>query len=418
MDNRRLTYLFYRQLSKMNSGPESEELIHLMALPENLEQTNELVDEALESFEPEFAPFTQKNSEGIFQKILAATEKSNAINTTGKVYQMNSARFKWGKIAAAIIIIFFAGVSIRLLFQNKQKDLTLVKSESQNIKRNQLSNDVIPGGNKAVLILGDGSKIVLDSSENGSLAQQDNVKVTKLSDGELSYNISGVSTAEIFYNTVATPKGGQYKVVLSDGTLVWLNAASSIKYPTVFKGESRKVEITGEVYFEIAHLNRKSGVGSVPFTVEVNKVTGDGGTIEVLGTHFNVNAYPDELSVSTTLVEGSVKVTSKMATAFLKPGEQSRLNKAGNIDLIKNVNIEVALAWKNGKFQFNDASLEMVMRQLMRWYDVQVQYEGKVPLQRFGGEVSRNSKLSEVLRILEYSGVKLSISDNKIIVGQ
>jgi ferric-dicitrate binding protein FerR (iron transport regulator) len=268
--------------------------------------------------------------------------------------------------------------------------------------------DIAPGGNKAILTLADGTQVILDSANNGAITKQGNVTVIKLDDGQLAYNASSTSTSALTYNTVTTPRGGQYQLILSDGTKVWLNAASSLRFPTAFVGSERKVEMTGEGYFEVAHIDKK------PFLVRAG-----GMDVEVLGTHFNINAYEDEGAVKTTLLEGKVRAsTGHDQAVVLKPGEQARLSQSNaQLSTLNNINVEEVIAWKNGKFQFGEAmDIGMVMRQLSRWYDLDVVYDGKVT-GHIGGTISRNVKISEVLKMLEMTGaVHFVIRNREVIV--
>jgi ferric-dicitrate binding protein FerR (iron transport regulator) len=209
----------------------------------------------------------------------------------------------------------------------------------------------------------------------------------------------------ISYNTLSTPRGGQYQLVLPDGSKVWLNASSSIHFPTAFAGHERNVELTGEAYFEIAKNKQK------PFHVNVN-----GMQVEVLGTHFNVNAYGDEGAIKTSLLEGSVKIKKGNISGLLKPGQQGVLKKNSTDLEIKNADMNEAIAWKNGLFEFDGADIKSIMREIGRWYDVDVVYAGKVPDRRFEGKISRDAQLSDVLKILALSNVKFSVEGKKIIV--
>ncbi|MEP7257618.1 MAG: FecR domain-containing protein, partial [Flavitalea sp.] len=207
------------------------------------------------------------------------------------------------------------------------------------------------------------------------------------------------------YNMMATPAGRQYSLTLADGTRVWLNASSSISFPTVFGNKKREVSITGEVYFEVAPVK------TAPFVVKHNGNI----EVEVLGTHFNINSYDNEATPRTTLLEGKVKVKFQNSTSILKPGEQASLNKEGNISIASNVDLEEVMAWKNGMFQFDNTAIDAVMRQLARWYDVEIEYRGAI-LKHFGGNISRDVNLSQVLKILELTGeVKFRIEGKKII---
>jgi ferric-dicitrate binding protein FerR (iron transport regulator) len=303
------------------------------------------------------------------------------------------------RVAAASLIIFISGTAAYFAFRTT-KNNTIAKALPQ-----QLKNVVVPGGNKAILTLSDGSTIILDDTKYGQVAQQGGAQIAKLANGLLVYNALDDKPAEVVFNSLTTPRGGQFKLTLPDGSVVWLNAASSIKYPTVFIGNERKVEISGEVYFEIAHNAAK------PFKVSVN-----GMEVKVLGTHFNINAYNNEASVKTTLLEGRISLAKADAVTTLNPGQQAELGNGGNMKVINNVDIDQVVAWKNGYFSFNRADLQMVMRQIARWYDVEIGYEGKIPERQFGGKIDRNSNISEVLKILEESKVHFRIEEKKIIV--
>jgi ferric-dicitrate binding protein FerR (iron transport regulator) len=289
---------------------------------------------------------------------------------------------------------------------------------------------VQPGGNKAVLTLAGGQKIILDSAAAGILAEQGNAQVKKLGDGRLAYEAGGTKSgnagggaASPLYNTLTTPRGGQYQLTLPDGTKVWLNAASSLTYPTAFTGHDRMVQMTGEAYFEIAHDSRK------PFKVEAG-----GQTIEDIGTQFNVNAYTDEPAQVTTLLEGAAKVDGHL----LRPGEKATVTGAagpgamgtggtgtgatgggtGAADIrVGRGDPEAAVAWKNGLFVFTDAGLQTVMRQLSRWYNVDVTYEGNIPPRQFTGMIGRSLTLDQVLKGLAKERVHYQIeAGNRLII--
>lgn len=306
--------------------------------------------------------------------------------------------------AAAVALIILASATY-LFFSSKypQQQLAAVKQVKKKPK-----TDFAPGGNKAVLTLADGSAIVLDSAVNGTISNQGKIKVVKLDNGLLAYSINGQQVTEndaAFFNTISTPRGGQYQVTLSDGTRVWLNAASSIRFPVMFAGKERKVEITGEAYFEVAKNKQ------MPFKVKANS-----SEIEVLGTHFNVNAYNDEAATRTTLLEGSVKIKKDNYSALLVPGQQSQVNKNGEIKVVNNADIEEVVAWKDGLFILKKADIPSVLRQIARWYDVDIVYKGNVPPGRITGDMPRNMKLSKMLEVMELVGVHFKIEDNKVLV--
>jgi len=317
----------------------------------------------------------------------------------------------WLRFVAAAAVVLFISTATFFLIRNSQKESTPINQTAKHLK-----NDVAPGGNKAVLTLADGSTIVLDSAHNGALAQQGNTKVLKLNNGQLAYNLAGhkQSAATVLYNTISTPKGGQYQVVLPDGSKVWLNASSSLRFPTAFIGNERSVEITGEAYFEVATLKiSEKESKKMPFIVKVN-----GAEVEVLGTHFNVMAYGDEGKIKTTLLEGSVNVKRGKANGLLKPGQEAELSFIQSNDklLIRSADLEETVAWKNGRFLFNNAEIRTIMRQIMRWYDVDVIYEGNVPERFFTANISRNTNLSELLKVFELSKIHFKIDGRKLIV--
>lgn len=309
---------------------------------------------------------------------------------------LRKGNFNLFKYAAAIVLIASAATLV-WFNQPRQKQPTVAHQSTTNY--------IIPGGNKAILTLADGRQIILDSTANGTIAEQHGSKIEKR-DGQLIYsNTHETAPAELRLNTMSTPRGGQYQLTLPDGSLVWLNAASSITFPTAFVGHQRNVSITGEVYFEVKQDQSK------PFVVRSGNMD-----ISVLGTHFNVSAYIDEAAISTTLLEGSVRVTKGGSHLLLKPGEQVAINNNGSMNLQKNIDIEEVMAWKNGYFSFANADLQSVMRQISRWYDVDVIYEGKIPEREFGGKIHRGSSIDQVLKVLEESNVHFRIDGRKIIV--
>ena len=346
---------------------------------------------------------SMQNEEQIAERIklrLLSTVQNSTVAKAERPHRI------WWRIPAAAAVFLLIASSIFFTFNPKNKKQELVKTE---LNRPTPVNDIAPGGNKAVLTLADGSSIVLDSAANGTLTQQGNIKVQKLDNGQLAYTVNGKQVTEndeAFYNTISTPRGGQYQVTLADGTQVWLNAASSIRFPVVFTGAERKVEITGEVYFEVTKN------AAIPF-----KVKTAASEVEVLGTHFNVNAYDDEAAVKTTLLEGSVKIIATgQPIKYLQPGQQSAINKQGTITVLNNAVIEEVMAWKNGRFQFNSADLKSILRQISRWYDVDVVYKGNVNL-HFTGQLTRNDNVSKVFDKLVLTGeVHFKIDGRKIIV--
>ena len=298
---------------------------------------------------------------------------------------------RWGRMAAAILIPLIIGSMVLFLHKTGHPGKDKVA---------QLTSDLPPGGNKAVLTLANGSRIVLDTAGNGIVAREGHNAIVKNGNDQLIYKRES-SPAKEGYNTITTPRGGQYQVTLPDGTKVWLNAGSSIRFPTSFSGDRRTVEMSGEVYFEVAHRDRQ------PFVVHVRN-----SEIEDIGTHFNVNAYEDEPDMKTTLIEGAVKIGS----VVLRPGQQLGVDSNGKERLINNADVEDVMAWKNGLFAFAGADIATVMRAMARWYDVSIVYEAGKDSHRFTGQISRSSKASEALQILTASGYHFSIQGKTITV--
>lgn len=301
-----------------------------------------------------------------------------------------SIRTWWTYAAAVVVLLLVAGAWLWL-----RPVLTSAPQVA--------AAEVLPGFNRATLTLADGSRLTLDSAGDRIL-QQGNASVRQ-NGGTLTYREDN-KTSAVSYNTLTIPRGGQFQLTLADGTEVWLNAASSIRYPTTFNGKERLVEITGEAYFEVAKNARQ------PFRVKIDKRA----AVEVLGTHFNVNAYVDEAVIRTTLLQGSVRVSNTTHNVVLQPGQQSVDGQSSQISVTRDADVEKVMAWKNGLFNFENARLDEVMRQIARWYDVEVVYEKGIPNIYFAGELSRNIKLSGVLHALQDSKVHFRLEGKKLIV--
>lgn len=306
------------------------------------------------------------------------------------------------KYAAAIVLVLSA---MFYFYRNSDQ-----RDQHQYLTAQHQGNDVNPGGNKAVLTLADGSEISLTDAGNGELASQSGITITKTRDGELVYETEkNNTTASKQYNTISTPAGGQYQINLPDGSKVWLNAMSSLKYPTSFDGRDRKVVLSGEAYFEIA------GDASRPFVVSSSRA-GREQEVIVLGTHFNIDSYADEAAIKTTLLEGRVKVATAGKARILKPGQQSAVSDQ---IMVSEVDVNQVLDWKNGNFYFYDENIRTVMRKLARWYDIDVVYQGKVPDYGFDAEISRTKKLSEILKGFETTGqIHFKIEGRRVTVMQ
>jgi transmembrane sensor len=287
----------------------------------------------------------------------------------------------------------------------------LAKNNQNNTTANLAEEQILPGTDKAILTLANGRKIMLD--KNASTLLMDStagIRIKKTENGELIYEILATASTTNNanqYNTIETPRGSQYTVILQDGTKVWLNASSSLKYPLIFNGTKRKVELNGEGYFEVSKNKEK------PFIVQtINQ------EVEVLGTHFNVNAYPEEAAIKTTLLEGKVIVHKGAEEAVMKPGEQVvNLKKAKNLKLSMLDDANEVIAWKNGLFLFSHENLYDIMAKISRWYDVEVEYQGKFDNQFYSGTISRFGEVKDVLKIMELTGsVKFKIQGRRIIV--
>jgi ferric-dicitrate binding protein FerR (iron transport regulator) len=321
-------------------------------------------------------------------------------NQPAPVRRISSYRSRWA--AAAAVILLMATGTYFLFFHQSQKQAIVHTQEV-------LKNDVAaPAYTKAVLLLADGKEVILDSSINGQLAVQENIHIIKSSDGQLIYKASSSLPAagSHIMNTLTVPRGSRpLQLILTDGTKIWLNAASSITYPVAFTGSERKVQMSGEAYYEVAKdAGRK-------FYVSANGIE-----TEVLGTHFNVNAYEDETNIKVTLLEGGVRVSTIQSQTqqhslndghaqTLSPGQQAQWKNGGMINVLNDVNTDEVMAWKNGFFDFSGADIQSVMRQLARWYNIDVEYKGKIPDSHFSGIISRNNNVSQVLKMLQSTGV-------------
>jgi transmembrane sensor len=319
----------------------------------------------------------------------------------------------WGKVAAAAVLVMFS-LGILNFQSNRTKPFYLANKPSYHDH-----GYAAPKSNSAVLTLADGSKVNLDDAQSGYIAKQAGTSIVKAHNNELIYSSSrneneSTSGYNPIYNIISTPRGGKYKIVLPDGTDVWLNAASSLKYPTIFSGKERRVELTGEAYFEVAKNKEKPFVVTTPSADK----EGMGQKIEVLGTHFNVNAYGDEGKTRTTLLEGSVKLITSVpgqGAKLLMPGQQSVVSDR-NVNIVF-VEVESTIAWKNGYFVFNNESISTIMSEISRWYDVDVYYDSPIDNIRLGGYISQSKKLSEVLDLLALTRkIHFKIEGRRIVV--
>ncbi|QEM09607.1 FecR family protein [Mucilaginibacter rubeus] len=390
----RLNYLFNKYYNGTASEGERDELFEIIDSSATDAELASLIHQAWDSLDDDGPLFDKSKSDEMLAQILRT-------NTEPAVVTPTKNNLPWRKLGVAASLLFLVGFGA-YIYSNQKKQVVTKKS----IAKIHPKNDALPGGNKAILTLANGKTITLDSAQNGLLAQQGATKINKTRNGQLVYE-AGINADAPVINTISTPRGGQYQLILPDGSKVCLNSESSLTFPTKFTGKTREVTITGEAYFEV------SKNPNMPF-----RVKSDNTTVEVLGTHFNVMAYNDEAEMKTTLLEGSVKISNGTATGILKPGQQAVLNKAGKLKVLNDVDVDDEIAWKDGIFQFRDAGIDAIMRQAARWYDVDVAYEGKIPQREFTGRISRNVKASELMNMLGYAGVKYKIEDKRITIQQ
>ena len=407
MDNSRFKELFLSHYNKTASPEQRAELMKLIneADPKQLElmilELGEQLDVAEEIISPD-------KSEEILLSILGNN------NYEAPVHRMetriinpglaDNSRRSWMRWIAAASIIMIIGLGGYYFFSGKeemQNDIVQTPASQEDIKA--------PVSSRATITLANGQQVYLDSFKSGTIALEGFVQVKKLPDGQIVYTKGQMdskgSVAKLIYNTLTNPRGSRViDMTLADGSRVWLNAGSSLTFPVSFTGNDRQVSITGEAYFEIKEDKLK------PFKVLFNETQ-----VEVLGTHFNINAYDDEPDARTTLLEGSIKINTRNEYKILKPGNQAVID-GGDMQILNKVNVDETIAWKNGFFEFNNADIETLLRQSARWYDIQVAYQGNKPADRFTGKISRSVNLSEFLKVLEYSEVHFKMEGRKLSI--
>ncbi|MBC7912690.1 MAG: FecR domain-containing protein [Pyrinomonadaceae bacterium] len=360
------------------------------------ECTSEELD-ALEQFKDELefvdvSEFEDLDKNQIRKRILRHLKISRGVHVTSK--------YLWLKVAAILCIALTAALLISEFLSNDRSQIAKFKT--------QKTETILPGSDKAFLTTANGSTIVLTDAENGEIGVESGIKITKTKQGILIYSDLKQSTANKAeaINTLTIPKGGQYQLVLSDGTKVWLNSASVLRFPVSFTSSQRKVELSGEAYFEVSKNKHK------PFIVHTNRTD-----VHVLGTHFNVNAYTDDQSVTTTLLEGSVKLVKSNSVAMLKPGQQGVILEGKSSIDVKYADLEQVMAWKNGFFVFKNTDIKTIMKQAERWYDIEVEYQTNLEDKEFGGKISRYKNIEELLKNLELTGtVHFKVQGRRVIV--
>ncbi|MGE0078273.1 MAG: FecR family protein [Bacteroidales bacterium] len=402
-----LQKLFQKYLHRKCSAAEIKLLLDSFGSRKNQEILKSAILQYF-SGEAELDALTSKEDEAaklkqVYAKVMSDIKKEKSRSAYRTLFLQ--------RVAAAASILLFLSLGIFFyssLKNNSRKEIA--KNQVQPVKKNQ-KYDVEPGSNKGTLTLADGSSIELEKIADGEISTQGDVRIKK-ENNQLVYDASFLGSGKVIYNRVSIPRGGEYQLTLPDGTKVWLNAGSVIAYPVAFNGDERRVSIKGEAYFEVASAYSKDKK-KLPFVVAVNQDA----EVRVLGTHFNIKAYPGEGAIRTTLLEGSVEVKSIASnkSMLIQPGQQAVVDKDGAL-IAKKVNTEEVIAWKNGYFYFDNASLQDVLQQLARWYDVQVLYDGAIPDRYFTGKIRRNIYLSEALEILEFTRVNFRIEGKTIIV--
>ncbi len=383
-------FRFTQLLKAFSEGTCSEEektaLMALIRDPANTELLQAYIEESIKNGTNSY-DIDAIRAEEIFQKVLhSQTEATTPVRSISYM--------KW---AAAILIILSTAIYYLLLNKKTEDSPSLAQSKSQDV--------ILPASNKAMLTLADGSVIPLDNISEKTLLSQGETNIIRLNDGSILYKAGVAEDTVISYNTISTPKGGQYQIILPDSTHVWLNAASSIRFPTSFKNDTRTVELSGEAYFEVTENKTK------PFLVKVQE-----STITVLGTSFNINAYADEHDINTTLLEGSVKFDRNNIAKKINPGEQIIYNTLSNSMNIRDADIRQVMSWKNGFFEFDNMELSVIMRQIARWYDVELEFHRALPDLKLSGGISRKLTLQDLQKLMEANGVLFSIEGKKIIV--
>ncbi len=387
---------------------------HLNAWINRSEANRDLFEKAAEGLEDELRRLEAYDIAQATERIFARANLQQSGDAAFESSQTSRNKRRWMMAASAILVV---SLTLWLVLSERGENTRLTKQDSLPAKQNI---KIVPGGNNAVLTLSDGTRIILDSADNGPISQQGGSDIIKLESGKLAYTsgASGNGNARPIYNTVSTPRGGQYQVILPDGSMVWLNAASSVSFPAEFENNTRLVTVTGEVYFDVKPLINSKTKEKIPLVVKVASSSGVVvGEVKVLGTQFNINAYDDEGAIQTTLLEGEVQCIDAHGSAMLKPGQQATYTGTG-IQVKKEVNTDRIVAWKNGHFIFESESIENIMRQISRWYDIEVSYKGAISREVFSGIVSRAANLEQVLTIMETGGVKFKIEGREIMVMQ
>ncbi|WP_256009537.1 FecR family protein [Desertivirga xinjiangensis] len=392
MDRQRITFLLNRYLQNRITSDELDELSYYMhdvsAEPDLLD----LIEEAGLAIPPAVRPAEEKDR--LYDQIINAGGIHSSDLQRGRVI-----RPPFLKYAAAAVIILGLGLSFYL-----SKDAPL-KNAKNTIAVDTKGDKIDMGSNRAILVLANGSRVLLDKDSSGTIARQGDYSITQEA-GALYYQDTPAQSPEaIVYNTIATPKGSNYQVVLADGTRVWLNTNSSLTYPVAFTGAVREVQVTGEAYFEVARNEKKPFIVSTALS-----------KVQVLGTHFNISAYPQAKAI-TTLLEGSVKVSAAAREVVIRPDQEATVISDGKGIFVQDVDAADAIAWRNGYFLFRDQNIKEVMETIAQWYDIEVEYQGDMADKKIGGTIARFKNIGKLLKTIELTGVvHFKIEGRRVIV--
>lgn len=388
MSQQRLQYLLDKLLTSDCTEAEKQELFQLIETVDDEPQLQNVLEGAWMRYNQPSHVVSEDRSATILKNIL----------NENQVLPLRRKRKLWPYMAAASLVVIIGLAVYRL-------SLPATKEPGEP-NMAVITNDVkAPDKSKATLTLAGGQQIILDQAQSGTLATENGSRVVMEKDGQLVYEKTAAANTQATYNILNNPRGSRVvSLTLPDGSRVWVNAGTSLTYPTAFAANERKVVLTGEAYFEVAKDAKK------PFIVN----TPGGANVEVLGTHFNINAYDDEPAIKTTLLEGSVNVKSAFGNIILKPGEQSSISQSSHTS--HPIEVQTVMAWKNGLFDYNRSDITEVLRDAARWYDIEIVYEGKKPADTFTGGIDRTATLTELLTILQMTGVRFKLEGRKLIV--
>lgn len=403
MSEEQIKKILYKYISNSLTLKERLQLTNWIKEETNKQQLLVFIDEqwvqAIDDVSENSGKLTDEKYEAVFSAIMSDLPEMAHIKPGGQIRSI----VKWLYAAAVIATLVVGGYF--LMNNNNKPSKVLAKATAIDVPP--------PAGSKATITLSDGTVLYLDSLKSGQAMQQGNIRMVKLADGKLAYQTAdGKIIQEVLYNSLTNPAGSNViDLTLTDGTKVWLNSSSSLRYPTAFTGKERLVELTGEAYFEVTHNDK------MPFRVNVaNRV------VEDLGTSFNINAYSDEPDMKVSLLDGklSIQTGSNGTGTVLVPGQQGQVAHTGVVNVISDaLAVGASIAWKEGFFDFNGGTnLAGLLRQISRWYNIDVEYDGKIPEMQFGGKITRDCNLSEVLKILSYSDVNFKMENKKLMITQ